>query len=146
MIVRAARAKERIGSEFNGTSTTTNLMKEYLLEYTEAFTKQYVATKQRRRFRVEQVHFNYQTETWESRGFVLPKFEDDFVLLLTPKNLLTKEDTWINRHDLASDVNHHTADIQLWIVMVGLCRPAFVRHLRIKEEFSRLVCTHFLLR
>jgi hypothetical protein len=81
---------------------TTNLMKEYLLEYTEAFTKRYVSKKQRKRFRVQKVHFNYETETWESRLFVLPKFEDDFVLL-TPKNLLTKEDTWINRHDLASE-------------------------------------------
>jgi hypothetical protein len=81
---------------------TTNLIKNYLLEYTEAFTKQCIDKKLRSRFEVEKVHFNYKTETWESRRFVLPKYEDDFVLL-TPKNLLTKEDTWINRDDLASD-------------------------------------------
>jgi hypothetical protein len=95
-LIEAGVGKDNI-SDF-----TTNLIKEYLLEYTEAFTKRYVAKERRKRFRVEKVHFNYQTETWESRPFVLPKFEGDFVLL-TPKNLLTKEDTWINRHDLASE-------------------------------------------
>ncbi len=55
---------------------TTNLIKNYLLEYTEAFTNQYIDKKLRSRFEVEKVHFNYKTETWESRRFVLPKYED----------------------------------------------------------------------
>lgn len=80
----------------------TNLIKKYLLEYTEAFAKQYIDRRLRKSFRVAKVHFNYKTETWQSRTYVLPKFEGDFVLL-TPKRLLTKEDTWINRHDLASE-------------------------------------------
>ena len=95
-LIEAGVGKDNI-SDF-----TTNLIKEYLLEYTEAFTKKFVAKKLRRRFLVEKVHFNYKTEIWESRRFTLPKFEDDFVLL-TPRHLLTKEDTWINRADLASE-------------------------------------------
>jgi hypothetical protein len=95
-LIEAGVGKDNI-SDF-----TTNLIKEYLLEYTQAFTKQFVARNTRKRFLVEKAHFNYKTETWESKRFLLPKFENEFVLL-TPKNLLTKEDTWINRHDLVSD-------------------------------------------
>jgi hypothetical protein len=81
---------------------TTNLIKEYLLEYTEAFTRKFIRRGLRKRFLVEKVHFNYKTETWQPKRFILPKLDDDFVLL-TPKNMLTKEDNWINRHDLVHD-------------------------------------------
>jgi len=81
---------------------TTNLIKEYLCQYTSTFTKQFISAGLRKRFMVERVHFNYKTETWEARPFILPRFLDDFVLL-TPRNMLTKEDTWINREDLFSE-------------------------------------------
>jgi hypothetical protein len=81
---------------------TTNLIKEYLLEYTESFTKQFIKEDLRKEFSVPRVHFNYETETWEPRTFLLPYLNSDFVLL-TPKDLLAKEDTWISRHDMLSD-------------------------------------------
>jgi hypothetical protein len=81
---------------------TTNLVKQYLLQYTSTFAKNFIRRGLRKRFLVDKVHFNYDTETWEARAFVLPYFRDDFVLL-TPKKMLTKEDTWINRDDLISD-------------------------------------------
>jgi hypothetical protein len=81
---------------------TTNLIKEYLLEYTQVFTKKFIRKGLRKVFLVEKVRFNYKTETWEPRRFLLPKFENDYVLL-TPKKMLTKEDTWINRSDLVSE-------------------------------------------
>ena len=46
--------------------------------------------------------FNYSTEIWESKEFELPFFNSDYVLL-TPKDILTKEDIWINKHDLLND-------------------------------------------
>ncbi len=95
-LIEAGVGKDNI-SDF-----TTNLIKQYLLEYTEAFTKRYIAKQLKRRFLVEKAHFNYKTEVWQSRRFVLPMFENDFVLL-TPKNLLTKEDTWINRADFVRE-------------------------------------------
>ncbi len=81
---------------------TTNLIKGYLLEYTQEFTKKNIDGKLTDKFRVQKVRFNYETESWEEDEFILPKFEIDFVLL-TPKELLTKDDTWINKNDLIND-------------------------------------------
>lgn len=78
---------------------TTNLIKEYLLEYTEVFTEEHVDESLRDRVRIPRTRFNYETETWEECTYLLPFFNGDFVLL-TPKDLLTKDDTWINRNDL----------------------------------------------
>jgi hypothetical protein len=81
---------------------TTNLIKEYLLEYTQEFAQEHIDESMRDEFRVPRTGFNYHTETWEERTYVLPVFNSDFVLL-TPKNLLTKDDTWINRNDLLDE-------------------------------------------
>jgi hypothetical protein len=81
---------------------TTNLIKGYLLKYTESFTKKFIRKGLKTTFSVPRVRFNYGTETWRSQKFVLPQFENDYVIL-TPRNMLAKEDTWINREDLLSD-------------------------------------------
>ena len=51
------------------------------------------------RFAVNRVRFNYQTETWESGIFELPVFQGQRVLL-TPGDILTRDDTWISKPDL----------------------------------------------
>jgi hypothetical protein len=84
----------------------TNLIKGYLLKYTEEFAKQYIDKSFLREFTVRHVTFNYATTTWNAEKFLLPAIvvsdaENDY-LLLTPKDLLTKDDTWINRPDLVS--------------------------------------------
>lgn len=81
---------------------TTNLIKEYLLEYTQEFAIRYIHKKLRRRVAINKVRFNYTTESWESDQFDLPSYLNDYVLL-TPKDILTKEDIWINRSDLYND-------------------------------------------
>jgi hypothetical protein len=81
---------------------TTNLIKSFLLEYTHGFAKRFIRRGLKRKFSVPRVRFNYSTEAWHSRSFVLPCFGNDYVLL-TPKDMLAKEDTWINRADLVSD-------------------------------------------
>ena len=48
------------------------------------------------------MHFNYETESWEPRTYDLPCFRGDYVPL-TPRDLLTKDDTWINKADLIHD-------------------------------------------
>ena len=78
---------------------TTNLVKSYLLRYTETFAREFIRKGLRKRIMVEKVHFNYRTESWEARSFVLPVHENDYVLL-TPRNMLTKDDTWISRSEL----------------------------------------------
>lgn len=78
---------------------TTNLTKEYLLKYTEAFAKEHIADHLRKKRAVNKVRFNYTTETWEHGVFDLPFYQNDYVLL-TPKDILTKDDVWINKRGL----------------------------------------------
>lgn len=81
---------------------TTNLIKEYLLRYTEAFTLKHISKRKSKKVQVSKVRFNYETETWVNDSFTLPFDGKDYVLL-TPKDLLTKDDTWINRSDIITD-------------------------------------------
>lgn len=81
---------------------TTNLIKGFLLEYTQAFAQQHLSQERRSLFRVNRASFNYTTESWEERSFNLPKCREDYVLL-TPKDLLTRDDTWINKEDLINN-------------------------------------------
>ena len=52
--------------------------------------------------------FNYDTCNWERGRFELPWYNDDYILL-TPKNILTKDDTWINKSDIVRTF-HDVAD------------------------------------
>ncbi|MDT7846984.1 hypothetical protein [Streptomyces justiciae] len=78
---------------------TTNLIKHYLLRYTEKFARQYMREEDCSSFSVPRAAFNYNTETWETRTYLLPELRDDFVIL-TPVDMLTRDDTWISREDL----------------------------------------------
>jgi len=78
---------------------TANLIKSFLLEYTQSFARAHIERGFRGSFAVEKVRFNYSTATWQPRTFTLPRFGNDYVLLV-PKNILGKDDAWINRADL----------------------------------------------
>lgn len=78
---------------------TTNFAKKYLLAYTEQFAREYLDPSQCREFMIPKVYFNYETKTWVPQKYYLPCFEDDYVLL-TPKCMLTRDDTFINRSDM----------------------------------------------
>lgn len=78
---------------------TTNLIKQYLLDYTQTFAKTHIASSFRRNFAVEKVAFDYKTRRWKGGRYDLPAFGNDYVLL-TPKVILTKDEAWINRSDL----------------------------------------------
>jgi hypothetical protein len=77
----------------------TNLIKHHLLGYTQNFARQYLHPDQRRIVKVHKTRFNYDTEVWESLRFDLPFVNHDYVIL-TPVDLLTKDETWINRPDM----------------------------------------------
>ncbi|MGI8638574.1 MAG: hypothetical protein ACR2MG_01260 [Pyrinomonadaceae bacterium] len=77
---------------------TTNLIHKFLLEYTQKFAKKYLAEKYRKEISVEKVKFNYETESWMSAVYELPYLNGDYVIL-TPKDILTKDETWINKQD-----------------------------------------------
>lgn len=78
---------------------TTNLIKEFLCEYTEEFAKTYLKSNQTKKITVRKVFFDYTLERWMPKSFVLPFINGDYVIL-TPKELLTKDDNWINSNDL----------------------------------------------
>lgn len=81
---------------------TTNLIKRYLCQFTETFTKLHLKKKHMAKFAVQRVDFNTTTGTWSPSIFVLPRFGNDYVIL-TPKDILTKDDTWINKHDFVRE-------------------------------------------
>ncbi len=81
---------------------TTNLIKYYLLEYTQKFARQFVKPKLRKKIPIPRAYFDYGTQTWAARVFDLPYYNGDYVLL-TPRNILTRDDTWINKGDLLHD-------------------------------------------
>lgn len=84
---------------------TTNLVKEYLLGFTQNFAVTHLSPSQRRKIKIPRVKFNFNTETWESGVFELPYIFQDFVIL-TPVDLLTRDDVWINREDMANEYDH----------------------------------------
>jgi len=78
---------------------TTNLIHKFLLEYTQDFAQANIKEEYRRKVKVGKVRFNYETETWEYGIYDLPSFNGDYVLL-TPKDILTRDETWICKPDL----------------------------------------------
>ncbi|MGY6217374.1 hypothetical protein ACW73L_19645 [Methylolobus aquaticus] len=80
---------------------TTNLIKSHLLEYTQTFARNHIEPSLRRVFSVDKVSFDYATRRWKRGQYELPCFAGNFVIL-TPKDILTKDEAWINRGDLLS--------------------------------------------
>lgn len=78
---------------------TTNFAKQYLLEYTQEFAKTYLDSKKCKEFTVGKVCFNWETTSWMAKKYYLPCYDGDYVLL-TPKAMLTRDDTFINRIDM----------------------------------------------
>jgi len=81
---------------------TTNLVKDFICKYTEAFAVQHIDPSLRQKTQVNKALFNYETESWERRSYDLPWANGDFVLL-TPKDMLTRDENWINRTDMLRD-------------------------------------------
>ena len=78
---------------------TTNLIKGFLLDYTQTFARKHCRANQRRLVHVERVSFDYDSRRWKSGYFELPYVDSDYVLL-TPKKILTRDEAWINQGDL----------------------------------------------
>jgi hypothetical protein len=93
--------RDKVGRD-NISDFTNNLIHEFLLDYTQEFAIKHIHTSLRKKVSVRRVRFNYSTEAWEADIFDLPWYQNDYVLL-TPKNILTKDDTWINKTDLVDN-------------------------------------------
>lgn len=93
--------RERVGRD-NISDFTTNLIKGYLLAYTEKFAKTHISPNLIKKVRVPRVSFDYDVGAWRDGTFELPWLDGDYVLL-TPEDILTQDDTWINKDDLRRD-------------------------------------------
>jgi hypothetical protein len=84
---------------------TTNLMLEYLLGYTENFAKQHLSEQQRKIFTVR-CSFDRDLMIWQPKSFELPYFykrdRDEDFLVLTPVDILTKDEAFICHSDFTS--------------------------------------------
>ena len=89
---------EGVGRD-NISDFTTNLILDYLLKYTEVFAQRFIDSNLCRSFSVNKAYFDYELERWMPRIYYLPCFQDDYVIL-TPKDLLTRDETWINHREM----------------------------------------------
>jgi hypothetical protein len=97
-IEKVCLVREGVGRD-NISDFTANLIKEYLLEYTQTFAQTHIASKYRKKISVRGVRFDYNKQFWCPKLFDLPYAQGDFVLI-APRDILTKDDNWINRHDM----------------------------------------------
>ncbi len=101
--------KDGVGRD-NISDFTTNLIKSHLLEYTQTFANKYIDKSKCKTFAVRRVSFDYLTQTWKTGRYTLPSYNNDFVLL-TPKDILTKDETWINKGDIVGDFDDIVASV-----------------------------------
>lgn len=80
---------------------TTNLIKGFLCEYTQTFAQEHLSETDCDIFAVSGAGFSYETRTWVTERYHLPRLRDDYVLL-TPADILTRDDTWINHSDMVA--------------------------------------------
>lgn len=85
---------------------TVNLIKKYLLEYTEKFALEYVNPSLCKKIPVDKAYFNYDTESFVSKEYTLPfiyngRMKSEYVLL-TPFDILREDEPAINRKDFFS--------------------------------------------
>lgn len=77
----------------------TNLILDFLCQYTQDFCIKHLRPDQLKTVSIRRAKFNFKTEAWQQKTYKLPWLDGDYVLL-TPKDMLTRDDTWINRGDL----------------------------------------------
>lgn len=82
---------------------TVNLIKGFLCEYTQKFSIKYISKEFLEVFPVEKAYFNYKTESFISKEFILPYVFDEKgkkeYVLLTPYDILREEEPAINKKD-----------------------------------------------
>ena len=101
--------KRNVGRD-NISDFVTNLIKPFLLEYTQAFARAYLPAEKCRVFSVSGVVFDESKKVWLPANFYLPYYDNDYVLL-TPTDLLVRDDTWINRPELIKNFERFAPSI-----------------------------------
>ena len=124
--------KEKVGKD-SISDFTTRLIHEYLLKYTQTFALEHLDKKYVKKVSVNNVRFNYKTETWENDTFQLPFMNEDYVLL-SPVDILTKDETWINKADMVKDfslipesIDNEQLSFKLIIISCLYCLKSLLR-------------------
>ena len=123
--------REGVGRD-NISDFVTNLIKDFLCMYTEEFARRHLSDDQTRDVAINNAVFNYETETWQSKTYRLPWAENDYVLLC-PKDLLTRDENWINKLDLVrrfEEIPLAIPDAQLRGLVTNYFEKALPRHPR----------------
>lgn len=113
----------------------TNLIQDFLCRYTEKFALEHLSVDHVRDVPIDRAVFNYKTESWQRRTYRLPWHEGDFIIL-TPKDMLTRDDTWINRGDMIAGFEQIPAaipDMQLRASVNNYFHLALSRHAKPKQ-------------
>ena len=97
-IEKVCLVRDGIGRD-NISDFVTNLIQNFLCRYTERLAKVHLTPQQVREVSIGRAMFNYTTQMWERRTYLLPWTNGDHVIL-TPRDILTRDETWINRKDL----------------------------------------------
>ncbi len=93
--------KDGVGKDYIS-DFTTNLIKGFLCEYTQQFATTGLDRRRTKLVPVNHAQFDYRTRRWITKSYTLPFIDGDYVLL-TPRDILTKDEAWINRHDIIGD-------------------------------------------
>lgn len=96
--------KDGVGRD-NISDFTTNLIKGFLCEYTENFARSNIEKSRLKLVQVPHSYFDYKTRRWCSKQYLLPYIDGNYVLL-TPRDILTKDDIWINQNDIIGDFDN----------------------------------------
>ena len=76
-----------------------------------AFAKENLSPSQCKTVCVPRVEFNYETKTWRTKEYILPYCNNDYVLL-TPRDLLTQDETFINRADMLGNLQNIAPSVE----------------------------------
>ncbi|MFA6458557.1 MAG: hypothetical protein WCV72_04200 [Patescibacteria group bacterium] len=94
---------------------TINLIKEFFLRYTEKFAQKHIDKSLLKEFAVPKVSFDFENQIWKGSKFILPYItrngKEQFVLLV-PKDIIAKYDTWISRNDFLKNDTSIFASIE----------------------------------
>ncbi|HRY36273.1 MAG TPA: hypothetical protein P5230_00120 [Candidatus Magasanikbacteria bacterium] len=95
---------ERIGAD-KISDFTLNLIKHYLVKYTEKFAIENLDNKYISKFRISKLFFDFEKSNWVDGEAVLPinPHDKSNYVLLTPKDILVKEEGWISVNDFLNN-------------------------------------------
>ncbi|HEY8066499.1 MAG TPA: hypothetical protein VIF40_17510 [Methylosinus sp.] len=97
-IEKVCLVSEGVGRD-NISDFTLNLILDFICRYTQEFAKAYIAPELRKIVWIKKAKFNYDTKSWQRMQYELPYIDGDYVLL-TPKDMLTRDENWINKGDM----------------------------------------------